>query len=508
MALITEKLRGVMSVDPSAEVIEFKGHWFSWGQLAGVITSLEGLLDGMGLPIDAKVAVLLRNRPGHIAAAVAVLSTDRCLVTLNPILPDDKLFTDIAGLGAPVVIGEACDLQRPGMAAALDQSGAAVIEIGALLEGAQFVTGREAPQRGIGRLAEGVAIEMLTSGTTGTPKRVPLTRKAFDASFEAVTRYEKGRDFADAPRLRSGVQIVVNPITHIGGIYGVIGGLMAGRKMCLLERFSVEAWSDAIHRHQPRVAPGVPAALKMVLEADVPKEKLASLAAVISGTAPLDSDVVDQFYAKYGVPILANYGATEFAGAVAGWSIEDFRAHWSQKRGAAGRVHADIEARIVDPETGELKPSGDEGVLELKGAQLGKQADWLRTTDRAILDTDGFLFIRGRADNAIVRGGFKIHPDEVVRVLEQHPAVREASVVGIKDERLGQVPVAAVILREGAEPPSVEALTVFAKSKLLPYQAPTRFIFVADLPRTASMKPALQQIVALFDEIAAGHPTP
>ena len=157
-----------------------------------------------------------------------------------------------------------------------------------------------------------------------------------------------------------------------------------------------------------------------------------------------------------------------------------------------------MEARIVDPETGEPRPRGVEGVLELKGAQLGEHKGWLRTTDRAVLDQDDFLFIRGRADNAIVRGGFKIHPDEVVRALDQHPAVREASVVGIPDERLGQVPAAAIILREGASPPSPEELTAFLKAKLLPYQVPTRFVFVKDLPRTASMKPALQQITALF----------
>ena len=498
MALITDKLRGVMAVDPTAEVIEFQGVWYSWGRLASVIEGIEGVLDRLGLPVDARVAVLLRNRPGHIAAAISVLSTDRCLVTLNPLLPDEKLFGDISGLDLPVIIGEAADLQRPGMAEALDAAGAAVIEIDPLLKGAHLAAGRETPRGGVGRLAEGVAIEMLTSGTTGTPKRVPLTRKAFDASFAGVTRYEKGRDFNDKPRLRSGTQIVVNPITHIGGIYGVIGGLMAGRKMCLLERFTVQAWADAIERHKPTVAPGVPAALKMVLEAGVPREKLASLRAIISGTAPLDPDVVDQFYEKYGIPILANYGATEFAGAICGWSIEDFHAHWKQKRGSAGRIHADMEARIVDPETGEPRPRGVEGVLELKGAQLGEHKGWLRTTDRAVLDQDDFLFSRGRADNAIVRGGFKIHPDEVVRALDQHPAVREASVVGIPDERLGQVPAAAIILREGASPPSPEELTAFLKAKLLPYQVPTRFVFVKDLPRTASMKPALQQITALF----------
>ena len=147
MALITEKLRGIMAVDPSAEVIEFKGVWYSWGQLDGVIRQVEGLLGQLALPEGARVGVLLRNRPGHIAAAVAVLSTDRCLVTLNPLFPDDKLLADIGGLNLPVIIGEAAELQRPGMAEALDRAGAAYVVIDPLLGGARFAEGARAPSR-------------------------------------------------------------------------------------------------------------------------------------------------------------------------------------------------------------------------------------------------------------------------------------------------------------------------------------------------------------------------
>jgi acyl-CoA synthetase (AMP-forming)/AMP-acid ligase II len=127
----------------------------------------------------------------------------------------------------------------------------------------------------------------------------------------------------------------------------------------------------------------------------------------------------------------------------------------------------------------------------------------LRTTDRAVLDADGFLFIRGRADNAINRGGFKIHADDVVKALEGHPAIREASVVGIPDRRLGEVPVAALILVNGASVPDEAELTAFAKERLVAYQVPTRFIIVDDFPRTPSMKPSLPAVKALFEDKAA-----
>lgn len=502
MALMTEKLRAIMALDPDRAEIDFEGRDYSWGDLARVVRAIEAALDAMNLPAEARVGIMLRNRPGHIAAILAVLSTDRCLVSLNPILPDAKLFADIGGLGLPAIIADESDVERPGIRETFASAGSAVIVIGARLEDVRLLEGCEQPRCAV-QTSPGVAIEMLTSGTTGTPKRVPLTRASFDASFIGFTRYERGRDFADKPQLRSGVTMVNNPLTHIGGIYGCIGALAAGRKICLLEKFTVESWVDAIRRNRPKVAGAVPSAVRMLLEADVDPEALSSLSALISGTAPLAPELVDAFHEKYRIPILANYGATEFAGAIAGWSLDDFKAHWQTKRGAVGRVHANIAARVVDPDSGAELPHGTEGLLELKGDQLGpaysRDGDtWLRTTDRAVLDADGFLFIRGRADNAIIRGGFKVHPDDVVKALHQHPAIREAAVVGVPDARLGAVPAAAIILREGCTAPDPEELKAFLKDRLIAYQVPVHFRFVADFPRTPSMKPSAPGLQALF----------
>jgi acyl-CoA synthetase (AMP-forming)/AMP-acid ligase II len=496
MALMTEKLRAIMALDPDRTEIDFEGRDYSWGRIADSVRAIESALDAMGLPADARVGVMLRNRPGHIAAIVAVLSTDRCLVTLNPVLPDERLFADVETLGLPVVIADTTDLARSGLSAALARAGSAIVEIGPRLEAVRVV---EPQIRTDIRTSPGIAIEMLSSGTTGTPKRIPLSREAFDASFRGFTKYERGRSFDDPPKLNSGCTMVVNPLTHIGGIYGCIAALAAGRKIALIEKFSVEAWVAAVKRNRPAVAPAVPSAVRMLLDADVDPSDLSSLRSLISGTAPLPADLVDAFFEKYGIPICSNYGATEFAGAIAGWTIDDFRSLWKEKRGAVGRVHGDIEARIVDPDSGAILAPGEEGLLELKGRQLNNDMQWLRTTDRATLDTDRFLYILGRADNAIIRGGFKVHPDDVVRVLNDHPAVREAAVVGVRDERLGAVPAAAVILRDGASAPSVGDLKAWLKDRLIAYQVPVHIRFVADFPRTPSMKPSADGLQALFE---------
>jgi acyl-CoA synthetase (AMP-forming)/AMP-acid ligase II len=500
---LASELKAVLAVDPAANAIEHDERWYSWGDLARGIEQIDTLLTEAGVGQDGRVGVLIRNRPGHLAAILAVLATERCLVTLNPLLPQDKLLGDISGLALPVIVGEPADLALPEIAAAAAAAGSAVIEIAANLSSVRFLPGREKPAGDAIRPTEpNVAVEMLTSGTTGTPKRIPLTRKAFDKSFAGALFYERDRVPGEPAKLRPDTVLLNAPLTHIGGVYTALTAIVAGRKGCLQERFRVADWHGAIVRHRPKVTAVVPTGLRMILEADIPAEDLSSLKALRTGTAPLDPEIADEFLRRYDLPILQTYGATEFAGSIAGWTLRDFRERWAEKRGSAGKIHADVEARVIDPQTGDVLPAGTEGVLELRAPQMGNDK-WHRTTDRVTIDADGFLFVHGRADNAINRGGFKIHPDDVVAALEKHPAVREAVVVGIPDKRLGQVPVAAIMLRVGAAEPAIEELTAFAKGNLLPYQVPVTFRFMEDVPRTPSLKPALTELRALFTQEAA-----
>jgi acyl-coenzyme A synthetase/AMP-(fatty) acid ligase len=360
-----------------------------------------------------------------------------------------------------------------------------------------MIEGLDAP-RGpeLQREAPGVAIEMLSSGTTGTPKRIPLAAKSFERAINQAGVFD-GRGADDAPKLRRGVLLICGPLTHLSGVFNVVNTAASGRQACLLERFTVDNWVDAVRRHQLKVAWAPPSGLRMILDANVAKDDLASLSALRTGTAPLDPALADALYEHYGVPVLQNYGATEFAGAVAGWTLSDFKQYGAQKRGAVGKLTPGVEARIVDPETGAPLPFGETGLLELKASQLGG-GSWTRTTDLAVLDADAFLWIKGRYDNAIIRGGFKIQPDDVVKALEAHPAIREAAVVGLADERLGQAPAAAYLLRTGAQAPSDQDLLAFLKTRLLPYQVPVRFLKLDEFPRTPSMKVSQPDLKALF----------
>ena len=496
MEAVRAMIEGVLALEPAADALEFAGRWSTWGQLAGAKTALQSHLASLGRA--GRVAVLMRNRPEILCATLACIAEEQCLVTINPVYPDDQVAEDLARVATPVIIASTQDWGRSAVAAAAAASGALCLEIGSAPDFPVRVRSEasgplaEFP----GAFAPGVAVEMLTSGTTGKPKRIPLEVKAYEKALLGAALFEGGRKADDPPQLRSGTTILTNPFAHTSGLMASVGFVLAGRKACLLERFKVADFIDALKRHRPKVAGGPPAALRMLMDARPDPDTFSSLLAFRTGTAPLDPDLADAFYEAYGVPVLQNYGATEFGG-VAGWTMADFKAHRRDKRGSVGRLNPGLEGRAVDPDTHEPLEPGRPGVLQLKGSRIGDGVSWLTTTDLAIVDADLFLFILGRADNAIIRGGFKVHPEDVIKVLQDHPAVLEAAVVGIADARLGQVPVAACILRSGVAAIE-EELLAFARGRLAPYQTPTRLKIVEDLPRTTSMKVSQPELRALF----------
>ena len=195
--------------------------------------------------------------------------------------------------------------------------------------------------------------------------------------------------------------------------------------------------------------------------------------------------------------MLQNYGATEFAGGVAGWTVPDHKKFGATRRGSVGRMNPGIDGRIVDVETGEPLPYGEKGLLELRASHLGDGKSWVRTTDLARMDEEQFLWIMGRADNAIIRGGFKIIPDDVVAAMQSHPAVLEACVVSMPDPRLGEVPGAGYRVKSGMSVSEPE-LRAFLRERLSAYQVPLQMVEMDDFPRTPSMKPSQPEMRKLL----------
>ena len=489
MSALADRIEQVCSIDPSANAIEFEGQWSSWGQLATTAAQAARLVKAPG----AQVGVLLRNRPVCIGLLLGVLRAGGCVVTINPGRGIERTRRDVEALELATLMGTSDDLDAVvGVRSTATLLRADALGAPAVVTPAAAVA--PAPSRA------GVAVRMLTSGTTGPPKRIDLGYDTLERVLVGAAHY--GSTHSASTELRRGVAVVNSPLVHLGGLFRILTCVTDGRPFVFLERFSVEAWLDAVRRHRPATASLVPTALRMVLEADPDPEHLSSLRSVVSGTAPLDPDDADAFEERFGVPVLVSYAATEFGGSVTGWNVEDHRRHWQAKRGSVGRAHSGTRIRVVDETTGDELPAGAAGVLEVQAAQLGSTA-WIRTTDQARIDADGFLFILGRADHAIIRGGFKVLPGDVTTALERLPQVRGAAVVGLDDRRLGAVPAAVVELRDGAAH-DVEALQSQLALVLSPYERPAQLRVVDRLPRTDSGKVDLVAVRELFSDTTRG----
>ncbi|MFE6488975.1 class I adenylate-forming enzyme family protein, partial [Streptomyces sp. NPDC057757] len=349
---------------PDAEAIEHDGAWWTWGQVRETARSVVDALDTAGLGAGARVGVVLENRPEHVAVVAGVIASGRCLVMLSPLQPAARLAADVTRCAPPVVVSGAEPLARDGVLAAVTAHGAA-LELapdGAVRLAAGAAPAGTTTNPGVAA-NPGVAVEMLTSGTTGTPKRVHLREEQLDQALVS------GGQTPKSGRLLSGsASLVAAPLVHIGGLWRALACLATGRRMVLLPRFAVEPWVGAVERHRLRAANLVPAAIRAVLDADVPAERLASLQVVTSGTAPCPAELADTFLRRYGVPVLMTYGATEFAGAVVGWTLPLHESWWQRKAGSAGRALPGVELRVTGDDLTEL-PTGRTGRLEVRTEQ-------------------------------------------------------------------------------------------------------------------------------------------
>ena len=503
MAGIRDGLGALWSAPDAANMIQHEGRWFTWGDVRVLVERIDEALDRAGCGEGSRIGVVFGNRVESIAALVAILGKGRTIVTLNPMQPPSRVAADLVNSMPQVILAPAALWSEAEFVSAAEQSEILGFSVdGSAIE--QRCGGVEATVLAHRDEQNPVAVEMFTSGTTGPPKRVPLTWRQLDAAMSAVHSHT-GAAGPEREPLTGRVSLVILAIVHIGGLWAVLQALTEARPFVLLPRFTVEGWVGAVSEHKPRIVSLPPAAMRSVLSADVPAEELASLRAVTAGTTFVSPDLADEFIDKYGIPVLIVYGATEFSGAIAGWTKPLHIEWWNRKRGSVGRPFPGVDLRTVD-EQGEVLPAGETGRLEVRAGQTGAGAKgWLRTSDLAHLDTDGFLYIDGRADDAIIRGGFKVHPEVVSDVLRAHTSVLDACVFGRADERLGQVPVAVVEFVPGAPAVSEDDLKTFARGQLTGYELPVTIHAVDELPRGVSLKIDRRRLLDMVAEIEAAR---
>jgi len=341
-------------------------------------------------------------------------------------------------------------------------------------------------------------IVIYTSGTTALPKGVVLTYLGMSVYVtNTVEPADPGAESVD-------VLLVSVPFYHVAGATTMLSSVWGGRKMVILPQFDPGAWLAAVQEHRVTHSFVVPTMLKRIMEhPDFAKTDLSSLKLVAYGAAPMPYEVVTKAVGVFKCGLMNAYGQTESTSSLTFLGPEDHiipdgppeeRDKKLMRLRSVGKTMEDIAVAILNP-AGEVLPAGQEGEICAQGARvmsgyLGRgeetseamRGGWLHTGDVGWMDEEGYLFITGRTKDLIIRGGENIAPGEIEGVLQQHPAVEDAAVIGVPDVEWGEE-VKAIVVAKPGQKPSPDELTEFVKGQLASFKAPKYYQFVEELPR-------------------------
>ena len=494
---IAQHIQNAFAAGGDTTAIDFDGNQLNWNALSDASREICTFLAAADLPQNCSIGLLGRNRLASVCAFIGLLGAGRPVLLLNAIRAPELVAQEITELNLACVIGERDDLV-PEIVAAAEGNGGMVVAADAKDGVLNFELMNSLSGQVFRNVEDGVLVEIQTSGTTGKPKRIPIKEKTFIESLKDGVRSSKGAVDQKSLVPKSSPTLMFGPLVHTSGTFNTVMSVFEVRPIVLFEKFDPEKYRKALVAYKPKFAALPPTAMKMLLDSSATREDLSSLLAVRAGTAPLSVDLQTEFEQKFAVPVLTTYGATEFMGVATSWTLDDYKKFGKLKRGSVGRPSKGVKIRVVDPQSLMLLPTGEQGILEAKLDRIDDGKEWISTTDLASIDEDGFLFIHGRADDAIIRGGFKVMAGKVADIIKQYEGVYDAIVLGWPDERLGEIPIAAVEPYPGAEKVSKAALTAFLKERLTPYEVPTNFFIVEKLPRTVSDKISRPETKALI----------
>uniref|UniRef100_A0A1J3JMX7 4-coumarate--CoA ligase-like 9 n=2 Tax=Noccaea caerulescens TaxID=107243 RepID=A0A1J3JMX7_NOCCA len=335
---------------------------------------------------------------------------------------------------------------------------------------------------------------LFSSGTTGRVKGVLLSHRNLIAST-AVSHKRALDDPVDYDR----VGLFSLPLFHVFGFGMMIRAISLGEKLVLLERFELGAMLKAVEKYKVTGMPVSPPLIVALVKSELTnKYDLRSLRSLGCGGAPLGKDVAERFNQKFpNVEIVQGYGLTESTGpAAATFGPEEI-----VRYGSVGRISENIEAKIVDPSTGEALPPGKQGELWLRGPVIMKgyvenekataetldKEGWLKTGDLCYIDAEGFLYIVDRLKELIKYKAYQVPPVELEQILHSHPDVIDAAVVPFPDEDAGEIPMAFIVRKPGSNLNEAQIIDFVAK-QVAPYKKVRRVAFISAIPKNPAGK--------------------
>lgn len=479
------------------------GRRTTYDELFATARRCARLLAERGVVPGDRVAVQVDKSPEALALILGVAAAGAVVLPLNPAYTDAEVAFFLADAGPRVLV--APPARGGALAAVADAHGARLETLGTARDGSlgAALADADVAFTPVPRTGDDLAAILYTSGTTGRAKGAMLTHANLLAN--ARTLVEVWRFTADD------VLIHALPIFHTHGLFVASNTiLLAGGSMLFLERFD----ADAVVAVMPRATAmmGVPTYYtRLLAHPDFDRALTHGMRVFISGSAPLSAEVHKAFAERTGHAILERYGMSETG-------MNTSNPYDGERRpGTVGFPLPDVELRITDPETGEVRPRGEVGVIEVKGPNVfsgywGLEAKtaaafradgWFVTGDLARLDDDGYVHIVGRDQDLIISGGFNVYPAEVEAHLDALAGVAESAVIGVPHPDLGEGVTAVVALEPGASLGEDEVRAALA-AELAKFKQPKRVFFVPELPRNAMGKIQKVDLRADYRDAYAG----
>ena len=471
---------------PDRVAIDFLGGETAYAELDERSESLAGGLLEAGLVLGDRVATLTGTSPEHVVAFFACAKAGLVLLPLNWRLTSAELSYQLADAEPAVLLASA---EHTATASSLHER---VTGLEDLVASSSYLPSAAAVSDDDGLLL------VYTSGTTGRPKGALLSHAN---CFWTNLSFDRVAGLAD-----DDVVLSVLPQFHCGGWN--VQPLLAwwkGARVVLEPSFDAARALELIAERRVTTMMGVPANyLFMANEPAFASADLSSLRRAVVGGAPMPEALLETWHER-GVEIVQGYGLTEAAPNVLCLPPEDA----TRKRGFAGKPYPHVDVALRDAETGRLVEGVGEGELVVRGpnvfAGYWRDADataaafadgWLLTGDVAARDEEGYYRVVGRLKDMVISGGENVYPAELENVLHEHPAVVEAAVVGVPDERWGEACLAFVVLADG-ESTGEDELLGFCRERLAKYKVPREVRFVDVLPRNALNKVAKTELLEL-----------
>ncbi|NKZ02958.1 FadD3 family acyl-CoA ligase [Actinomadura latina] len=493
---------------PDAEAVVDGDVRVTYAELRDSVRQATGAFIGAGVGPGDRVAIWAPNGLRWIVTVLGALGAGATLVPLNTRYKGDEARWPLAKAEVKILFVEdgflgidysgMLGVDGTGGVPGLPALGSVVTFSGPARPGvagwddflSKAVPADEADARAGAVEPDDIADILFTSGTTGKPKGAIVTHEQNVRTYTAWTG-------------RTGVKagdryLIVNPMFHSFGYKaGVLACLLKGATMVLQRTFDVPETLRLIEQEKITVLPGPPTIYTSLLDAPGRDERdLSSLRLAVTGAADVPVALVGRIRAELFPQVVTAYGLTESSGTVSACSVDDDDETIAT---TCGKAIEDVEIAIAG-EDGERVPAGTDGSVLVRGYNVMKgylddpdataetiRDGWLDTGDRGRLDERGNLTITGRTKEMFVVGGFNVYPAEVEDVLARHDAVAESGVVGMPDQRMGEVGRAYVRLRPGRRA-TPDELIAHCRERLANFKVPREVVFVDDLPKTASGK--------------------